>query len=140
MEFNATFIVSTISFIVFVLIMNKILYKPIMDIIEKREMLYRENDDEASKNDSNAEEFINKKDNKIKLAKQKSHEITISGLNFAKETKEGIVSKAREDIKEQYDIEKTKMNEEVNNVKDEIKSNINDISDLITSKIIKEEI
>ncbi len=43
MEFNGTFLIATISFIIFTLLMNKILYKPINDIIEKRDRLFDDN-------------------------------------------------------------------------------------------------
>ena len=36
MEFNATFLATIISFIIFVLLMNKILYAPILNIMEER--------------------------------------------------------------------------------------------------------
>ena len=36
LEFNATFIVAMLSFIVFITIMNAIFYKPILSVIEKR--------------------------------------------------------------------------------------------------------
>ena len=140
MEFDATFIVSVISFIVFVLVMNKILYKPIIDVIEKRSMLYKQNDNEVLTNDKEAEKILSKRDEKIKNAKRKSHEITLDGINNAKETKDKIVQNAREDIKKEYNARKTEMNEEINSVKDEIRNNIDDISSLIASKIFKEKI
>ena len=34
MEFNATLLISSISFIIFVIIMNQILYKPILAIMQ----------------------------------------------------------------------------------------------------------
>ena len=140
MEFDATFIVSVISFIVFVLIMNKILYKPIIDVIEKRSMLYEKNDNEVVANNKEAEKILAKREEKIRNAKRKSHEITLDGINNAKEEKDKIVKNAREDIKREYDTEKTKMNEEINSVKNEIRNNIDDISNLVTSKIFKEKI
>jgi F0F1-type ATP synthase membrane subunit b/b' len=36
MEFNGTFFVTIITFIVFVFLMNKILYAPILNIMEER--------------------------------------------------------------------------------------------------------
>ncbi len=36
-EFNATFLVAMLSFVVFILIMNAIFYNPILGIIRKRE-------------------------------------------------------------------------------------------------------
>ena len=43
MEFNATFIVSIISFVIFTLLMNEILYKPITKIVEEREHVINDN-------------------------------------------------------------------------------------------------
>ena len=50
MEFNATFIAALVSFIVFIIIMNWILYKPISDIVEKRKKFIDENNNEAKNN------------------------------------------------------------------------------------------
>lgn len=37
MEFNATFLISAISFILFTLIMNKIFYKPLERVMDERQ-------------------------------------------------------------------------------------------------------
>lgn len=50
MEFNATFIVAFISFALFTIIMNKILYAPISEIILKRKQFVDANFEEANKN------------------------------------------------------------------------------------------
>ena len=47
MEINATILVSAISFIVFIFIMNKILYKPVLEIMEKRQNYNDANKKEA---------------------------------------------------------------------------------------------
>ena len=39
MEFNATFLIAMLSFVVFIMIMNAIFYNPILSIIRKREGL-----------------------------------------------------------------------------------------------------
>ena len=36
-EFNATFLIAMLSFVVFIMIMNAIFYNPILDIMRKRE-------------------------------------------------------------------------------------------------------
>ncbi len=46
-EFNATFIVSIVSFVVFIFIMNLIFYKPVLSIIRKREEYIIDNNNEA---------------------------------------------------------------------------------------------
>ena len=59
MEFNGTFLIATISFIIFTLLMNKILYKPINDIIEKRNMLLDDNKTKVNTHNQNEKELIN---------------------------------------------------------------------------------
>ena len=41
MEFNATFLVSFVSFIVFVVLMNQILYRPLDKIVRERKSIKR---------------------------------------------------------------------------------------------------
>ena len=43
MEFDATFLIAAISFIVFVFIMNKIFYAPILNIMKARQDFVEEN-------------------------------------------------------------------------------------------------
>ena len=47
MEFDATFLISIISFIVFVFIMNKIFYAPILEIMQRRENYVKDNFEQA---------------------------------------------------------------------------------------------
>ena len=54
MEFNATFLVAGISFIIFTLLMNEILYQPITDIVLKRKNYIDANLDEAKQNSEKA--------------------------------------------------------------------------------------
>ncbi len=58
MEFNATFIVSAISFIVFTIIMNAIFYKPIQKIVTERQKFIDENYEEAKKHKANSEKIL----------------------------------------------------------------------------------
>ena len=46
-EFNATFLVAMLSFVVFIMIMNAIFYRPILNIMRKRDEYINSNYDEA---------------------------------------------------------------------------------------------
>ena len=52
LEFNATFIVAIISFAVFIVIMNAIFYRPILEIIKKRDDYINSNYFDTEKNES----------------------------------------------------------------------------------------
>ena len=43
MEFDATFLIAVISFIVFVLLMNKIFYAPVLKIMQARQSFVEKN-------------------------------------------------------------------------------------------------
>ena len=51
MEFDATFLIVVISFLVFIFIMNKIFYAPILNIMQERQKLV-ENNFTSAKNTS----------------------------------------------------------------------------------------
>lgn len=68
MEFNATFIVAFISFIVFTFVMNFILYKPICDIVEKRKKTVDSNYEEANNNIDKKVAILLERDEKLSQA------------------------------------------------------------------------
>lgn len=78
-EFNATLIVAMISFVVFMFIMNAIFYRPILNIIRKREEFVAKNYATAKEMANKADELNNEYETKLNEAK------AISRNNIAKE-------------------------------------------------------
>ena len=74
MEFNATFLATIISFIVFVILMNKILYVPVLKIMEQREVYIDENYQTSKKNNEQAKELISKKEESLIVARMDAKE------------------------------------------------------------------
>ena len=58
MEFNATFIISAISFIVFTLIMNAIFYKPLQKVVSERQKFIDETLEEAKVHTKKSEAIL----------------------------------------------------------------------------------
>ena len=75
MEFNATFLVSVISFLVFVFIMNKIFYAPLTRIVDERNELLDANYSDAKKFDDDAEGILRDRDNRLADTDAKSRKI-----------------------------------------------------------------
>ena len=84
MEFNGTFLIAAISFIIFTLLMNKILYKPVSEIIEKRKLFFEENKAALALHKENENKCIIEHDNKIKKANQNANEIVLDGKDRLK--------------------------------------------------------
>ena len=108
MEFNGTFLVTIISFVLFVFVMNKILYEPINNIVAQRREVVDENLRTADINHKKANEISAQKEEKLKGArndarnkysdsvvdfKNKNNELmqTYENLNnLSNEAKEGL--------------------------------------------------
>ena len=70
MEFNATFLVSAISFIVFTFIMNAIFYKPLTSIIEERENFINKAIDDAKNSENIASNLLKNKEETLEGLKK----------------------------------------------------------------------
>ena len=62
MEFNATFLVSIVSFLLFVGIMNKIFYAPLTNVMTERKDLLDTNYSDAKRFDDDAQAILKDRD------------------------------------------------------------------------------
>jgi len=69
MEFNATFLITIISFITFTIIMNVILYRPLEKIVDERKELIEKNYSDGESAKLKANSILEKKANELAQAK-----------------------------------------------------------------------
>lgn len=136
MEFNATFLVSAISFLVFVFLMNKIFYAPLSDIIEKREKLVDDTLNEARTSREQASGILTERDNKLLKAHDDSKKIISSGVEKANAESKEIIQKAKNDSTDELNTQKSNLLAQNDDVKSRLNSTVNELSDVITSKIL----
>ena len=135
MEFNATLLVSAVSFIIFVIIMNQILYKPVLAIMQKRQEYINNNRlaaDEHGKN-ANAE-----KDKKIGEAHRKSRDIVAAKTEAIKNEKSKALNGTKSEMSEMLEGQKNDLYNEKNSVYFGFRDNVADIANNITTKLIGE--
>lgn len=137
MEFNATFIISFISFVVFILIMNQILYKPMIQIVQKRKDFIKDNYVAAQNNEEAKYSVLKERDDKITGAKVDFSTKIKQARNNAKTSKEEKIKTAKNDS-----LEKTKKGiEEIGNeaegAKNELKNNVVNLAQIISDKFIE---
>lgn len=136
MEFNATFLVSAISFVVFTLIMNKILYKPVSDIISKRQAYLDENFAETKKNLDEAKSIQSDREQQLVSAKSDSKQMILEEVEHSKIEKNKKEVQKRQELASLLDEQKTSISVEKNKVSDELKSKVDDVSNAIITKLI----
>lgn len=135
MEFNATFLVSAVSFIIFTLIMNKLLYQPISDIVAKRQAYLDANSAAAKKNLDDAESIKSDKEKKLNESRREVKKMIAEESESAKQQKALKEKEKKAEVADKIATEKQALADEKNLAQEKIAENLNEISDSIVSKL-----
>ena len=136
MEFNGTFFVTIISFLVFVFLMNKILYAPILSIMEARKSYINDNYNTAKENDAESEVLVAKKEEKIQQAKSDARQIYIETVDEYKAQKSDIVTEAQKNAAEELAKSAINLENITNETKEGLKHSMTDLANDIVEKVI----
>lgn len=137
MEFNGTFIVTIITFIIFIVVMNKILYAPILRIMEDRKNFIEDNYNEAQHNTSQSEEILKEKDEKIGKVKSEAKEKFSKETSLAKDKKDSCVNNAKNQAKEELNNKRQDFLNAKEQTSQNLKGDIVNLAQLISDKFLK---
>jgi F-type H+-transporting ATPase subunit b len=136
LEIDGTIIVLIASFIVFVFIMQKILYSPLGSVRNERKRYIRNNKRYTSYNSAKKLQLIDKKQAEIIKARQESNEHLNHETAGAHKKKSEIVSDALNQSKEKVLCFKNQLEVEKTQAKETLKSEISQIASDISYKIL----
>ena len=136
MEFNATFFISVISFILFVLIMNKMFYAPITEIILKRENIMSANYDEANSMSVEAEGLLKNREDKLTSAENQAREVIADSIKSSNEDAKVDIQNASKNAKDDISAKKEILNIEMAQAKETLKEYIDNLALAIESKVM----
>lgn len=139
-EFNATFVIAVISFVVFIIIMNAILYKPVLSVIKERQSYIDKNRNDAQNSRNKAQKILNDKDESLNAATLQARQIIGARLLKENDTAKSLTENAKKDSALHIQNEKEKLSNEEIQIKNELKSNIKELAETISSKILGEQI
>jgi F-type H+-transporting ATPase subunit b len=136
MEFNATFIISIISFLMFVAIMNKIFYAPITNIVQQREEKIKKDYDAADSLKNEATTILKDRDEKLATAEQKARDIIADKIDDYNSKSKEETALAAEQATQRIQEQKELLNQEKINSERELKSKVIELAQSISSKIL----
>lgn len=136
MEFNATFIASIISFLVFVFLMNKILYAPMEKIVRERQSYIDENYNQAEENHQKAEELSAEKENKLAKARIDAKANYVSTVSEFKEKRGEIVKNAQNENNNEVNNAYNDLNNISDYAKQNLKGKMTDLANDIVEKVL----
>ena len=140
LEFDGTFIFATLSFIVFVLIMNVILYRPITKIMEERQKFYDKNKSTVLESKRKAEEVLENKEKEILDAKLKASDILQTTQNKIKENRENTLKNKKEEVLEKIKSNNAALDNDKKQAKEDLKKEVETYVKMTVSKVLDSEI
>lgn len=136
MEFNATFLISAISFILFTLIMNKIFYKPLERVMDERQKFIDDTKSDAEKSNLKAQAIINDREERLTKSATDSKKLVADKINEANENSKIITSNAKQKSQEEIASAKSALKNEAQQTTEELKLKVKDLAEVISSKIL----
>lgn len=136
MEFNATFIVSAISFIVFVFIMNAIFYKPLQKTVDERQKFIDDTTEEAKRHREKSEAILKDKERKLEKTKHDAKKIIADKANEAKDKKTTMTSEAQQKAVQTIDGAKVELQKSKDEAQNVLSGEIEKLAQDISTKIL----
>ena len=136
MEINATILVSAISFIVFIFIMNSILYKPVLEIMEKRQKYIDANKNEADEHRKKAQDLLSDKQARVADAQRKSRDIVASKADALKEEKAKVLKDTKDSVTNYFSEQKQNLSRQREDASLNMKYDVADIANRLTTKLM----
>lgn len=140
-EFNATFLVAMLSFVVFIMIMNAIFYRPILNIMRKRDEYINSNYDEAKELSEQAEKLDIKKAETIQQTQNECRTEIKNVVDNAQGLASKNVQDARTEVKNEIQLKKDSLVRESEALEGVLKSSVvTDLASSITSKFMSKDL
>lgn len=133
-EFNATFLVAMFSFVVFIMIMNMIFYKPILGIIEERENLINNNYNDAKKSTEKAQNLLDDKEKRLDETLKTSRKIITDKTREVNEASNKLLAEAKQKSKNEIQTAKDNLKTQEKSI--DLTENIEELSDNIYKKLL----
>lgn len=140
MEFNATFLVSIISFIVFTWIMNMIFYCPLENVITERQEFINGTSNDARNMSEQADKILADKESKLLKAHDEAKKVLSTNVSKANENAKKMTDDAKRQSSESILSAKKELNNQAEQTKELIKDNIKELAETISQKILGENI
>ena len=133
---NWTMVMQIINFLVLMIVLNKLLFQPILNIIDERKAATEGKEADAKNMEQESESIVNKYNEKIKQAKidATSKKQEIKGLGSKEEEK--IISAARQEGEEVVNKIKDEIAKEVESARQNLTEQAKQMSEMIFTKLL----
>ena len=140
MEFDATFIIAVISFIVFVFVMNKIFYAPVLRIMQERQNFVDDNYTKAKQTAEEVSAQTQIHNNQLEQTRDEARVKVASESKRIKQESAKAVLEYKSELYQQVSQEKDNLRNSAIEAKEILKDNVVDIAKNISNIILGAEV
>lgn len=136
LEFNATFFIAMFSFVVFMIIMNAILYKPLERIVKERQDLIDKNHQKAQTAKEKYDVLKQWQESIMMKAQKEASKTYQKILNEYKTQKEKMLEFNKNLSKKEIEVASAELDGQVIEAKYELKPEVKTLANIISSKVL----
>ena len=136
MEFDATFLIAAISFVVFVFIMNAIFYAPVMRIMEERNKVVENNFNSAKKLNEETQKKEEYHQNELETSRNEARVTLDSEMQRMKIEKSKAINEYKNELFDNISKEKENLENSALEAKETLKDTVVDIAKSISSILL----
>lgn len=136
LEFNATFFIAMFSFVVFMIIMNAILYKPLERIVKERQDLIDKNHQKAQTAKEKYDVLKQWQESTMMEAQKEASKTYQKILNEYKTQKEKMLEFNKNLSKKEIEVASAELDGQVIEARYELKPEVKTLANIISSKVL----
>ena len=137
---NYTVFIQIAIFLIAIYILNKLVFKPFLNLVDRRDKLTRGAIEEAHELEDKVKAIIEEYDSKLSeartLAVEERNKLIQEGQNVAQE----IIGEARNETSALLDEAKVKLEADTKEIKEKIKGDIDSLAGEIATKVLGKEV
>ena len=140
MEFDATFLIAAISFIIFVFIMNMIFYNPILKIMQERNSVVENNFSDAKILKAETQKQEQYHAEKLEISRNEARTVLDNEMQRMKSKKSQIIAEYKTELYSHTAKEKENLKKSALEAKEILKENVVDIAKNISNILLGDNI
>ncbi|MBC7476347.1 MAG: ATP synthase F0 subunit B [Candidatus Sericytochromatia bacterium] len=135
-EFDATLIVQMINFAVFLFILRKILFKPLVNHIQARRNYLSSSEKKINEGLTKLESAEKEYQSQLDDARKKAQEIISKNVDIAEAEKQTIIKAAVDETKKVFDDFRAELDQEISKAKMQLQAEVDTLAEEISTKIL----
>lgn len=137
---NWTIIANALNFLILLFFIRKLLFKPLMAVVDKRREMIDRDLSEAAKSKDKASELAKNYEAKINAAESDAHEIIARAEKQANERREEIIAAAQAEAEQMKERAMREIDLAKRQALTQVRDQVSDISMLVASKFLQESV